>query len=330
MAALSFLHSQLFVTPALPNHDFSGQTVLVTGGNRGLGFEAARHLLRLNASRVLLAVRSLPSGDAAKELLEASTNRPDAVRVYEVDMASHVSVQAFAEQMRSLDRLDAVLLNAGIFADEFVLQDGYESTLTVNVINTFLLALLLLPVLRASASASQRELPRLSIVASDRHVMTNLPEWKEPNTFEALNDPKRAKMRLRYSASKLLQILLARELARRLLDSTGKPTIIVNSFTPGFTTSGLIANARGLTASTFRLLGKAIARETEVGARTLVTAIAMGPESHGKYLNDGKIEEAALSPFVRGKDGARAQEKVWKELMEILEQRVPSISRNIA
>ncbi|KAL4746286.1 hypothetical protein BDW72DRAFT_197827 [Aspergillus terricola var. indicus] len=294
MAALSFLHSQLFVTPPVPSHDFTGQTVLITGANRGLGLEAARHLLRLNAARVILAVRSLSSGHAAKQALEADTGRPGAVHVYELDMASHASVQSFVAQVRDLDRLDAALLNAGIYAEGFVLQDGYESTLTVNVINTFLLALLLVPILRASASSTET-LPRLSIVASDRHVMTDLPEWREANTFQALNDPARAKMRLRYMVSKLLQILLARAMARRLLDADSKPVVVINSFTPGYTISGLLANARGATAFAFRLLAKAVARKTEVGARTLVAAISMGEESHGKYLNDSKIDEYAFS-----------------------------------
>jgi hypothetical protein len=67
----------------------------------------------------------------------------------------------------------------------------------VNVVNTFLLAALLVPVLRRSAEA-HGILPRLSIVASDRHVMNNLPEWKEESTFRVLNDSKRAKMSQRY------------------------------------------------------------------------------------------------------------------------------------
>ena len=35
---------QIFQTPLLPSVDFAGQTILVTGANTGLGFEAAKHL----------------------------------------------------------------------------------------------------------------------------------------------------------------------------------------------------------------------------------------------------------------------------------------------
>lgn len=189
MAYFSFLYSQLFVEVPIPGHDFTGQTVIVTGANRGLGLEAARHLLSLNASKVILGVRSKPSGLAAKQDLETSTGRDNAIQVLELDMSTCESVNAFSAQIQAFSRLDAVILNAGICTEGFSLADGYESTITINVINTFLLALLLLPVLRKSAS-KWNIVPRMSIVSSDRHVMTNLPEWRAQNTFEQLTNSK--------------------------------------------------------------------------------------------------------------------------------------------
>lgn len=41
---LQFMRGQLFQTPELPNVDFTGKTVVVTGANSGLGFECAKHL----------------------------------------------------------------------------------------------------------------------------------------------------------------------------------------------------------------------------------------------------------------------------------------------
>lgn len=197
MSVLSFLHSQLFVTPPIPTYDFGGQTIIITGGNRGIGFEAARHLLKLNAKRVILAVRSVQRGQDAAEKLEMSTGRSGSVQVEELNMASHESVKAFATRMEKIDRLDAVLLNAGMYIHEFYLADGYESHLTVNVINTVFLAFLLLPTLRSSANKHMSQ-SRISFVSSDRHVMFSLPEWKEEKPFELLSDEKRAKMQERF------------------------------------------------------------------------------------------------------------------------------------
>ncbi|CDM34453.1 Short-chain dehydrogenase/reductase SDR [Penicillium roqueforti FM164] len=325
MSALSFLYSQLFVEPPVPTHDFQGQTVIITGSNRGIGFEAARHLLRLNVSRLILAARSAEKGQIAADTLEQLTGRSGVIQVEELDMANQESVQEFATRME-MCRIDAVLLNAGIYTHDFVWADNHESTLTVNVINTFLLAILLLPALRRSSKTWVIQ-PCISFVASDRHVMYDLPEWKTQNTFQVLNDRQQARMHERYPISKLLEILLARAMAKQL-DSNppnGTGNIIVNSFTPGYCTSGLIENVHGITGFALWLLSKATARTTEVGGRTLVAAIAQGDKSHGKYLNDGHIDESALSPFVRSQEGILAMEKLWEELMEILEQKRPGI-----
>lgn len=185
MSAPSFLYSQLFVGLPQPQHDFTGQTVVITGANTGLGLEAARHLLKLNASHIILGVRNMAKGEAAKKDLEQFSGQTSQVDVFEIDMENYQSVQSFAKQLSTLPRLDVAILNAGKIAQDFYIAEEDESTITVNVVSTMLLALLLLPKLRSSAQAGKPS-PRLVIVSSDRHVMTNLPEWKESDTFEAL------------------------------------------------------------------------------------------------------------------------------------------------
>ncbi|KAJ5952078.1 uncharacterized protein N7479_010491 [Penicillium vulpinum] len=322
MSALSFLYSQLFIEPPVPTHDFQGQTVIITGSNRGIGFEAARHLLRLNASKVILAVRSVEKGQVAADDLEKSTGRSGVVQVEELDMTNHASVQQFVTKIATIDRIDAVLLNAGIYTHDFNLAEGYESTLTVNVINTFLLAILLVPALKKSAKTWGIR-PRLSFVASDRHVMYALPEWKLQNTFEVLSDPQKARMPERYPISKLIQILLTKVMAKKLESARD---VIVNTFTPGLCVSGIIDNVHGVTGFALWFLSKVAARTTEVGGRTLIAAIAQGEDSHGKYLNDGKIDEASLSAFVRSQESMLARDKLWEELMGILEKKQPGIA----
>jgi retinol dehydrogenase-12 len=191
---LNFLYSQLFVTLSKPIKDFTGQTIIVTGSNTGLGLEAARHLSRLNASLIILAVRNLSKGAAAKQNILQSTNRPlSSVEVWELDLQSYESVTAFAAKADQLKRLDGVLENAGIRTTKFNLVGGHESTITTNVISTFLLALLILPKLKESASKFNIQ-PRLTIVSSELHFLAKFPEQHSEDIFEALNDKEHADM----------------------------------------------------------------------------------------------------------------------------------------
>jgi retinol dehydrogenase 12 len=56
---MGFLKSQLFTTLPYPSIGFTGQIIIDTSGNTGLGFDTAKHFSRLNANNVILAVRSL-------------------------------------------------------------------------------------------------------------------------------------------------------------------------------------------------------------------------------------------------------------------------------
>lgn len=67
-----FLHSQLCVALPYPTTNFTG-TIIISGSNTGLGLEAARHFVRLEASRVILAVRNAQKGKAAAESIHKST-----------------------------------------------------------------------------------------------------------------------------------------------------------------------------------------------------------------------------------------------------------------
>jgi retinol dehydrogenase-12 len=143
----------------------------VTGANCGLGLEAARHFVRLNASKVILACRSVQKGELAKTDIERTTDRKGVIEVWQVDLASFASVREFCARARAaLERLDIVIENAGIATGKFEQFEGYESTITVNVISTFLMAFILLPKLRESASKFNIT-PHLTIVSSDAHQM---------------------------------------------------------------------------------------------------------------------------------------------------------------
>lgn len=194
---LTFMKNQLFVTPPYPTKDFSGQTVIVTGSNVGLGLEAARHFTRLNAAKVILGVRDIDKGEQARRSIEESTKRLNVVDVWQLDLSSYDSVEKFATKAQGLDRLDAVVENAGIATDKYRVFEDNESTITVNVISTFLLALLILPKLQETATKFHVQ-PHLVIVSSEVHGFTSMPEKSNANIFESLNKKETARMNDRY------------------------------------------------------------------------------------------------------------------------------------
>lgn len=107
-------------------------------------------------------------------------------------MANFKSVQAFAARAAQLLRLDILIENVGIETTRHKSAKGHESSITVNIISTFLLALLLLSKMKETAKKFPSIMPHLSIVTSEVHAWTDLPgadlsEWKMQNTFQTLD-----------------------------------------------------------------------------------------------------------------------------------------------
>lgn len=199
---LSQIYSQLLITPPIPHSPFHSQTIIVTGSNTGLGLEAARHLARLGASKLILAVRNLDKGLAAKRSIQESSGRgrgrdekdDDVIEVWPLDLTSYESVTQFAARALRLERLDVLLSNAGLMTKEFRMAEEDELTVTTNVTCTFLLAMLLLPKLRETAQRFN-VVPRLVVVASDLHFTTELvEERKGERIFGRLNQREGANM----------------------------------------------------------------------------------------------------------------------------------------
>jgi retinol dehydrogenase-12 len=140
------------------------------GSNCGLGLEAARHFTRLNAKLVILACRNASKGTLAKGSIEESTKRTGVVEVWLLDLRSFNSVKAFCKRAKSLERIDILIANAGIATPKLELVEGFESTITVNVISTFLMLTLLVPKMKETREGFGTE-ARIVVVTSDAHHM---------------------------------------------------------------------------------------------------------------------------------------------------------------
>jgi retinol dehydrogenase-12 len=149
-------------------------------------------------------------------------------------------------------------------------------------------------------------------------------EQSAPSIFTALKSPKYQFDR--YNTSKLLEILTIRDLAPAMTASE-KPKVILNTLTPGFCHSELMRHA----VFPLNFLGwvgkRLIGRSTEMGSRTLVAAASAGEESHGKYMTDCLVREPSM--WVRSKKGKEVQTRVYKELLMVLEEIEPGVTKNI-
>ncbi|KAK5081415.1 hypothetical protein PMZ80_011165 [Knufia obscura] len=323
---IQFLNGQ-FSTPPTPNVDLAGRTILVTGANSGLGLDAAKLLLRLNCSTIVLACRSIAKGERAKQEI-LSTSRLDndkpTIVVFELDLCSFISVAAFADRCQNLPRLDAAILNAGVDLTEFSLTEGYETTITVNVISTFFLATLLVPVLRLSAQ-KYKITPHIAVVGSAVHFWADPKELTTPPTGEILSsisDPEKTNMKSRYNLSKLPVMLLVRHLSSLLsasaqADPITKSLVVINNVAPGLCVTNLFREQTRLADAPLRVALKVMGRSSEEGARTLVHGATAGRETGGAYLSECVVKNA--SEFVRSEEGAVTANRIWEELRSIYE-----------
>lgn len=320
----SFLSEQWTTLP-VPELPLDGKTIIITGSNIGLGFEAAKHVARLNAATLILAVRNTTAGeDAAKTIRSLYPNSKTDIQVWKIDQASFASVKSFAERVdRELPKLDSAILNAGIATGNWnVTDDGWEQTIEVNVLSTTYLALLLLPKLQSSVDRSSTFKPHCTIVASDVHFWTPMAERKQQNILATLNDKAHHNPKDRYQVSKLLDVYITQGIAG-YFTKQGKPEVVVNCLNPGFCHSELMREQMNIFN---RILKAILCRTTEVGSRTLVHAgLVTGDESMGKYLSSCRVTQPA--PMVTTDEGKATQQRVWQEVGDVLSKVDPAVAK---
>ncbi|MCJ1377219.1 hypothetical protein MMC17_000311 [Xylographa soralifera] len=285
------IHARLFC-PHDPTVTFEGKHIIVTGSNSGIGYDAALKLVKLRAATVILAVRSINRGMKAKSDIERLTNRFGVVQIWELDMNSYASIRSFAERAEAeLPSLDVAVLNAGVVCQSFRLsQEGWEETLQVNVLSTALLAMLLLPQMKASKTKSSTA--HLCVVGSGMHEFAKVDEIQAaPKVLEAMNQSNSyAGAEAQYNITKLFVQYVVSELASRLVAPDGEPQVIINTASPGATATKLIRDVDGVLLRILVVLYLwLLTRTSEQGSRSLVSAVTLGKESHGLFWQHDKL-----------------------------------------
>lgn len=274
--------------PKEPKSSFAGQTVLITGANVGLGLESAVKIAALGASSLVFGVRSLQRGEAAKKLICQRTGYLSSnIKLFQLDMSTFASVKNFADTItKEVHQIDVAILNAGIASPSYqVSPEGYEMSLQVNVISTALLAILLLPKLRQTASRTGKP-THLEFVGSNGQAQVTSDLLKlglEDKVIEKLSRKDFFNFLTHYQVSKLLLQYAVDSIAPHTLNSSGKPVVIVTTVCPGLCRTNLGREFGSLAKVTNGIFQQIFARTSEEGSRTLVSGAALGPEAHGEF-----------------------------------------------
>ncbi|KAG9097256.1 hypothetical protein FRC07_010815, partial [Ceratobasidium sp. 392] len=265
--------------------DLTGQVMIVTGGNAGIGRETCKALLNKGA-KVYLAARSKAKADDAIEWLKGETGGKVAVFL-QLDLADLASVRHAVEEFRqNEEKLNVLFNNGGVMVPpiEMKTATGYDIQFGTNVLGHYLFTTLLLPVLIHTAQTSPRGHTRVVNVASNAHRFAPKGgidySTLVPNNAESeARRRKLGKQRL-YGQSKWGNIVFANELARRY-ESQG---IISMSLHPGIIRTELQRHMAlgGIGEALLNLL----LRPAPYGALTQLYAgtTPQGAELSGKHL----------------------------------------------
>ena len=102
--------------------EYENETVVVTGANAGLGFEAAAQFAERGYGTVVLACRTEEKAEAAAAALRSRTGK-DVFATLAVDVADLASARAAADALAArASRVDVLVLNAGLAATERTIQ----------------------------------------------------------------------------------------------------------------------------------------------------------------------------------------------------------------
>ncbi len=274
------------------------KTVLITGGNSGIGKHTALGLAQ-KGFRVIIASRNKKkTEEAAKNLCK--TCKTEQIHGMELNLASFSSIRAFAKSFTEhFGKLDVLINNAGLYTSDFQLtEEGFEMQIGVNHFGHFLLTELLRGLLEQSDD------PRLVVVSSISHLKGKID-------FNSFRQKQGRYHGLRaYEQSKLANALFTLEHARRY------PHITANFLHPGTVRTPIANKHSSWWISLGWTLLKPLMISPERGAQTsifLASEPSVKGQSGGYY--DEKQRKRNPAPLAKNKTLAH---KLWEYSLQAI------------
>ncbi len=281
--------------------DLKGKLYVITGGNSGIGLEAAKHLGKAGGD-VVLACRSVGKAEeAAKELRTHVQGRVDVVQL---DLSELSSVRSAAEEIHEKHgKIDALINNAGVMqTPEQKTADGFEMQFGTNHLGHFLLSGLLIDLVEAAEG-------RVVTLSSIAHLAGTI-------RFDDLMGEKGYSSTQAYTQSKGANLMFALELDRRL-QALGKKAISIGCH-PGYTRTNLQSTGpTGFFNFLYKITNPILAQSSPEGALPTVFSAAgieakrggyYGPQKMGETR--GAVGDAKVAPYILDEKTAK---KLWDE-----------------
>ena len=278
----------------------SGQRVIITGGNSGIGLVTAKQLAAKGA-RVLIAGRASDKTEAALQTINAEAVIP--ARNLAVDLGSLASVETLIENVqREGEPINALINNAGCFPTRGqTTEDGFELQIGVNHLAHMKLTLGLLPQLLSAPLA------RVITVSSMLHKKGKI----DPTSFRTTDG---YNAQTAYAQSKLANVLFAFALARRLEGTS----VTSNALHPGGVRTDIVRDLPWIV----RMLIGLIFIPAERGAETSIM-LASDPAYQsvtGRYFDQGNEVSAAKTAL-----DVEVQEALWRDSLALLGLKEPTL-----
>ena len=295
--------------------DCSDKTVVVTGANSGLGFEATKAFARKGAT-VVMACRSIERGEqAAHEIKDGITERTGSrLNVRQCDLASLSSVAEFADGVREdYDDLHILCNNAGVMAiPRQETEDGFEKQLGVNHLGHFALTGHLLDMLVETDGQTRVVSHSSSAHTSGEVDFDDLHREDSYGRWEA------------YGQSKLANLLFAYELQRRL-DAAGITDTLSVACHPGYADTNLQYRGPEEMGSTLRYGMMKVAnvifgQSAQQGALPLLYAATAPDVEGGAYYGPGGLMDMRGAPERQESNDASHDEADAERLWSVSEE----------
>lgn len=284
-----------------------GKTILITGANSGLGYEAAK-ILGKKGAHVVMTARNLQKGNEALKAIKKEEPKAK-IDLLSLDLADFHSIRNFADEFHSkYAKLDVLINNAGIMnpPKREVTKQNFEVQFGTNHLGHFLLTGLLLDILKRTPNS------RISVQSSIVHKTESM---KPDIYFADLNFEKSYNRDQAYAQSKLANLLFAYELDRRLKLNNIKT--IVTAAHPGYTKTNLQANSGFMMAV---IMNNILAQNVKMGVLPILRAATEENLRGGEYFGPTKTMEMRGYPELVKSSDKSYDKDLAKKLWEVSEK----------